>query len=80
MATNELIRNRKLNKDLSEKLDPKKSEASSSSENSSDKNEHNLLVNFQREFPNLLANRSSYYLTRIILLRFLAFIYGISYN
>jgi hypothetical protein len=41
------------------------------------KNEKTHLESFQKAFSTLSADKNSYYLTRIVLIRFLAFIYGL---
>ena len=39
--------------------------------------EKNAMKAFRDAVPSLMPNKNSYYLTRIVLVRFLAFIYGL---
>ena len=69
MASNDQIRNRKKNKGLG-------IESKIPSTEESENKEKDHLTTFIELYPKLLPDTSSYYLTRIILIRFLAFIYG----
>ena len=70
MTSKEVIRNRKIRNDL-EVQNQHKEEEKISNENL----EKEKLIP-KNNIPNVLPDKSSYYLTRIVLLRFLAFIYG----
>ena len=78
METNENIRKRNRNEghkqDLSSKIVQDK--GSSSYEETK---EATYLRSFNDSYSSLEAEKSSYHLTRIILLRFLAFIYGLNF-
>jgi hypothetical protein len=76
MASNDQLRNRKTNnKDLTEKIAHSKNESILSTQKSENK-EDNYLNSFIEIYSDLLPKKSSYYLTRIVLIKFLAFIYG----
>ena len=70
MATNEL-RNRKAESSLNKASSTKNAEHSDSENKAT-----NELKAFQEAFPSLKPSKNSYYLTRVVLVRFIAFIYS----
>ena len=71
MTSNESTIRRRKNLESSNIKSEEKSELS-------DKNEKdkNYLNDFEKEYTNLKPKRGQYYLTRIVLVRFIGFIYG----
>jgi len=78
MEKNENIRKRNINEGHKKDLSSKIVEDKGTSSNEETK-ETIYLRSFNDSYASLKPEKSSYHLTRIILLRFLAFIYGLNF-